>query len=81
MPLMVMSPNIQELDSPSRKRSHEEYSESDVPSKPDAAADGVLGLRGPRLENERPVPSEIGRPKLQGRERKNIVTSNLSLSF
>lgn len=28
MPLMVMSPNLAERDSPSRKRSHEEYSES-----------------------------------------------------
>lgn len=26
MPLMSMSPNVQELDSPSRKRTHTEYS-------------------------------------------------------
>ncbi|ROW06115.1 hypothetical protein VMCG_04586 [Cytospora schulzeri] len=33
MPLMSISPNIQELDSPGRKRSHDAYSEEEVPSK------------------------------------------------
>lgn len=31
MPLMIMSPNMAERGSPSRKRSHEEYSEGVAP--------------------------------------------------
>lgn len=33
MPLMSISPNIQELESPSRKRNHEAYSEEEAPGK------------------------------------------------
>lgn len=51
MPLMIMSPNMPERDSPSRKRSHEEYAEnvSDVHVKTESQLDIKM------------EPSEIGR--------------------
>lgn len=52
MPLMVMSANIQGLESPSRKRSHEEFSESEKPSKPDLEiGGGPLKFQDQRQEN------------------------------
>lgn len=71
MPLMVMSPNIQELDSPSRKRNHEEYSESDMSLKPDMPVGSpTLGLMSQRPENEQQVPSDTGRRKSRSLEKK-----------
>lgn len=70
MPLMIMSHNIQELDSPSRKRNHEEYSESEVPSKPDLAVEGTSlelltqGLEAQSEQDTKMRSSEFGRSNL-----------------
>lgn len=53
MPLMMMSPNVQKLESPSRKRSHVEYSETEMPSEPDVAVGGKpIGLMVQELGNQ-----------------------------
>lgn len=76
MPLMIMSPNIQELDSPSRKRNHEEYSESGVLVKSEIVeANDPLGLLSKQLDKgtEQEIKmesSEMGKYRIRNAKRK-----------